>query len=89
MPQAINHAGNLRRQNLYHQLATTVLGGIEGLTSKQKDRAKKWITRWRRNWDLFAEEVLQIKLYELQKFSIHMMGVSQEYNEIATRGAAK
>lgn len=89
MPQAINHAGNLRRQNLYHQLATTVLGGIEGLTSKQKDRAKKWITRWRRNWDLFVEEVLQIKLYELQKFSIHMMGVSQEYNEIATRGAAK
>lgn len=89
MPQAINHAGNLRRQNLYHQLSTTVLGGVSGLTKKQKENAKKWISRYRRNWDLFAEEVLQIKLYPLQKFSLHMMGVSQDYEEIATRGAAK
>lgn len=89
MPQPINHGGNLRRQNLYHHLSTTSVGGVGGLAQKQKENAKKWITRYRRNWDLFAEEILQIKLYPLQKFSLHMMGVSQEYNEIATRGSAK
>lgn len=71
------------------QLSTTSVGGSCDLTAEQKERAKKWITRYRRNWDLFATEVLQIKLYPLQLFSLHMMGVSQEYNEIATRGAAK
>ena len=89
MPLAINHGGNLRRQFLNRQLGTTSVGGTCDLTPEQKNRAKKWITRYRRNWDLFATEVLQIKLYPLQKFSLHMMGISQEYNEIATRGSAK
>lgn len=89
MPLAVNHGGNLRRQFLNKQLATTLVGGACDLTPEQKVRAKKWITRWRRNWDIFCEEVLQIKLYPLQKMSVHLMGVSQEYNEIATRGAAK
>ena len=89
MPLAVNHGGNLRRQFLNKQLGTTVVGGACDLTLEQKERAKKWITRYRRNWDLFATEVLQMKLYPLQLFSLHMMGISQEYNEIATRGAAK
>ena len=89
MPLAVNHGGNLRRQFLNKQLATTSVGGVCDLTPEQKARAKKWITRWRRNWDMFCEEVLQIKLYPLQKMSVHLMGVAQEYNEIATRGAAK
>ena len=89
MPLAVNHGGNLRRQFLNKQLATTSAGGGCDLIPEQKARVKKWITRWRRNWDIFCEEVLQIKLYPLQKMSVHLMGVSQEYNEIATRGAAK
>ena len=89
MPLAVNHGGNLRRQFLNKQLTTTSVGGVCDLTPEQKARVKKWITRWRRNWDIFCEEVLQIKLYPLQKMSVHLMGVSQEYNEIATRGSAK
>lgn len=89
MPIATNHGQNLRRQFLNKQLGTTTVGIISGLTEEQKARSKKWISRWRRNWDIFCEEVLQIKLYPLQKMSVHMMGVSQEYNEIATRGAAR
>ena len=89
MPLPINHGNSLRRQFLKRQLSTTSTDMSSFLTEKQKANAKKWITRWRRNWDLFAEEYLQIKLYPLQKFSLHMIGVSQEYNEIATRGAAK
>ena len=89
MPLAANHGGNFRRQLLSKQLSTTSAGNNCDLTPQQKERAKKWITRYRRNWDLFAIEILQIKLYPLQKFSLHMMGIAQEYNEIATRGAAK
>lgn len=88
MPLPINHGNNLRRQFLSKQLTTTNNGNMLDLSPKQKENAKKWITRYRRNWDLFAEEVLKIKLYPLQKISLHMMGVSQEYNEIATRGSA-
>lgn len=89
MPLPINHGGSLRRQFLNRHLATTQASGTDWLTPKQRSNAKKWVTRYRRNWDIFAEEILQIKLYPLQKFSLHMMGVAQEYNEIATRGAAK
>lgn len=89
MPLPVNHGNSLRRQFLNRQLATTSVGGGGYLTDKQKENVKKWITRYRRNWDLFAEEVLQIKLYPIQKIIIHMMGISQEFMAIATRGAAK
>lgn len=89
MPLPVNHGNSLRRQFLNRQLATTSVGGSGYLTDKQKENVKKWITRYRRNWDLFAEEVLQIKLYPIQKIIIHMMGISQEFMAIATRGAAK
>lgn len=89
MPLAINHGGNLRRNFLNKQLANASYNEDTGLSERQKQNVKKWISRYRRNWDLFCEEVLQVKLYPLQKFSIHMMGISQEYFEIATRGAAK
>ena len=86
MPLPVNHQGNLRHQFLQKQLATTSIYNSFNLTDKQKANAKKWITRYRRNWDLFCEEILQVKLYPLQKFSIHMAGISQEYFEIASRG---
>lgn len=89
MPLPINHGSGLRRQFLNRQLTTTSSGGSTYLTDKQKENVKKWITRYRRNWDLFAEEVLQIKLYPIQKIIIHMMGISQEFMAIATRGSAK
>ena len=89
MPLPVNHANGLRRQFLKRQLDTTAVGGIADMSPEQVARAKKWITRYRRNWEIFAIEVLQLKLYPLQKFSLHMIGISQEYNEIATRGAGR
>ena len=32
------------------------------ITSEKAQNIKKWITYYRRNWDLFAEEVLGIRL---------------------------
>lgn len=89
MPLPVNHGKNLRRQFLDRQLATTSVCGSSGLSERQKENVKKWITRYRRNWDVFVEEVFQIKLYPIQKIIIHMMGISQEFMAIATRGAAK
>ena len=89
MPLATNHGQNLRGKFLQKQLMTTSIGNPNILIDEEKNRAKKWITRYRRNWDIFAEEVLQIKLYPIQKIMIHMMGVSNEFMAIATRGSAK
>ena len=89
MSLPINHGKNLRRQFLNKQLSTTNINYDSWLSEKQRANVKKWISYYRRNWDLFCEQVLQIKLYPLQKFSLHMAGVANEYFEIATRGAAK
>lgn len=88
MPLPINHGNSLRQSFLKKQLSVVSNTDLD-FTPKQIENIKKHITRYRRNWDKYATEVLGIKLYPLQKFSLHMMGVSQEYFEIATRGAAK
>ena len=89
MPLPANHGNNLRRQFLTKTLSTTTYRDGSGLTKDQKENVKKWITRYRRNWDLFVEEVFGIKLYPIQKITIHMMGISHEFWDIATRGSAK
>lgn len=89
MPLPINHGNSLRRQFLNKQLISTTVADSTGLTERQKSNVKKWVTRYRRNWDLYVEEVLGIKLYKIQKIMIHLMGVSDVFFAICTRGAAK
>ena len=55
----------------------------------KSENVKKWITYYRRNWDLFAEEVLGIKLYPVQKLKLHMIGVADEYWDFSSRSTAK
>lgn len=69
------------------QLRTTK--ATQGKNIERKERYKRWITYYRRNWDIFCAEVLGIKLYPLQKMKIHMMGISNTYFDIACRGTAK
>ena len=88
MPLGVNHGGNLRRQFLAKQLTTTSVGTGE-LSEDIKENVKKWISRYRRNWDIYVEEVYQIKLYPIQKIMLHLMGVSDIFFAICTRGAAK
>ena len=89
MPLPINHGGNLRRQFLNKQLVTSKAADSTGLTERQKTNVKKWVSRYRRNWDIYAEEVFGIKLYKIQKIMLHLMGVSDIFFAICTRGAAK
>lgn len=88
MPLGINHGGSLRRQFLAKQLTTTTVG-TGSLDERKKANIKKWVSRYRRNWEIFVEEVFQIHLYPIQKIMIHMMGISDEFFAICTRGAAK
>ena len=59
------------------------------ITSEKAQNIKKWITYYRRNWDLFAEEVLGIKLYPVQKYKIHLMGIADVFWDVSSRGASK
>lgn len=69
------------------QLARTV--DEEWVNSEKALNVKKWITYYRRNWERYVEEVLQIHLYDIQKYKIHMMGVASTYWDVSTRGSAK
>lgn len=89
MPAQYNVRNGLRQQYLKKQLTTTNANDNTGLTEKQLNNVKKWISYYRRNFDLFTEEVLGIKLYPIQKMKIHMMGVADDYFDISTRGSAK
>lgn len=88
MALGANHGGNLRRQFLNKQLTTTSIGARD-LSREQIENIKKWSTRWRRNWEIFVDEVFQIKLYPTQKIMVHLMGISDVFFAICTRGAAK
>lgn len=88
MPIAVNHSGALRRQFLAKQLTTTTIGA-KSLSEDKKENIKKWVSRYRRNWEIYVEEVLQIHLYPIQKIMIHLMGISDVFFGICTRGSAK
>lgn len=90
MPISINAVNGLRKQYLAKHLNTTVasLNGT-GLSERQINNVKKWVSRYRRNWDLFVKEVFQIHLYPIQEMKVHMMGVGDTYFDISTRGSAK
>lgn len=56
---------------------------------KRKEQVKKWTTFYRRNLDIYAEERLRIKLRPFQRIMLHMMGVSQVWFAICSRGISK
>lgn len=89
MPIGYNIRNGLRQQYLNKQLTTTSVNAIGGLADYQVKNIKKWTSYYRRNFDLFTEQVLGIKLYPVQKMKIHMMGISDNYFDISTRGSAK
>lgn len=89
MPAQYNIRNGLRQQYLKKSLTTTAINDNTGLLPYQKENVKKWVSFYRRNFDIFAEEVLGIKLYDIQKMKVHMMGISDTYFDISTRGSAK
>lgn len=55
----------------------------------KKKRLKSWTSFYRRNINLYASHRLQIKLHPFQHIMLYLMGVSQVFFAICSRGASK
>lgn len=63
--------------------------GVQELPEKEKNRAIQWCTLFRRNWDIFAEFFLGLKLRPYQRAALHEIGSSDVFFWRAGRGGAK
>ena len=59
------------------------------ITEERKERLIEWITFYRRNVHRFVEHYLGIKLYPYQIMWIYLMGISDSFVAICSRGTAK
>jgi hypothetical protein len=59
------------------------------LTEERKERLMEWITFYRRNVHRFVEHYFGIKLYPYQVMWIYLMGISDSFVAICSRGTAK
>ena len=57
--------------------------------SVKEENAIEWISLYRRNWHIFVDMVLQIKLKPFQMLMIYLMGVSDVFFAICSRGLSK
>lgn len=80
----------LRRRFMENQLITT-----QYRTSNKKSNQEKeeniihWITFFRRNWHIYVEFILGIKLRPFQQIMIYLMGISEIFFAICSRGLSK
>lgn len=56
---------------------------------KKKENVKKWTTFYRRNINLYASRHLQIRLHPFQHIMLYLMGTSQVFFAICSRGLSK
>ena len=57
--------------------------------SVKEENIIHWISLYRRNWHIFVDMVLQIKLKPFQMLMIYLMGVSDVFFAICSRGLSK
>ena len=57
--------------------------------SVKEENIIDWLTLLRRNWHIFVDMVLQIKLKPFQMLMIYLMGVSDVFFAICSRGLSK
>lgn len=78
----------LRRGFMENQLRTTQLSATHNSKEKE-DNIIEWITLFRRNWHIYVDMVLDIKLRPFQMIMIYLMGVSDVFFGICSRGLSK
>lgn len=81
--------GGLRRAFMENHLRGTTARGNRIDDKHKEENAIEWITLFRRNWHIYAEMVLQIKLKPFQKVMIYLMGISDVFFAICSRGLSK
>lgn len=55
----------------------------------KKKRIKQWTTFYRKNWEIYAEERLRVKLRPFQRIMLHLIGRSEVFFAVCARGSAK
>lgn len=55
---------------------------------QRKKNIKEWTTFYRRNWNIYAERRLKIKLYPFQHVMLYLVGISQVWYGICSRGGS-
>ena len=80
----------LRRRFMEEQLITTQYRTSYKKTNQEKEENLiHWITFFRRNWHIYVEFVLGIKLRPFQQIMIYLMGISEIFFAICSRGLSK
>lgn len=59
------------------------------LDSVKEENIIEWLTLFRRNWHIFVDMVLQIKLKPFQMLMLYLMGISDVFFAICSRGLSK
>ena len=57
--------------------------------SVKEENIIHWVSLYRRNWHIFVDMVLQIKLKPFQMLMIYLMGISDVFFAICSRGLSK
>ena len=79
----------LRRLYLEQQLQITRVDEKRKVDEQKRENTIKWITLFRRNWHIYVDMVLEIALRPFQMVMIYLMGVSDVFFAICSRGLSK
>lgn len=79
----------LRRASLEKHLMATSIDGLSQIDTKTEKNCIEWITLFRRNWHIYADMVLKIKLKPFQLIMLYLMGVSDVFFAMCSRGLGK
>lgn len=82
--------GGLRRQFLNNHLMTTNIYSTDRKNNAEKEEnVIHWTTLFRRNWHIYAEMILGIELRPFQKIMLYLMGISEIFFGVCSRGLSK
>ena len=84
-----SHTNALRRAFMENQLMSAENIDAKKTNQEKEENVIEWITFFRRNWHIYAEMVLKINLKPFQKIMIYLMGISDTFFAICSRGLSK
>lgn len=79
----------VRTKSIKRNLQSTVIDGTYKANKRQESNCIEWITLFRRNWHIYADMVLKIKLKPFQLVMVYLMGVSDVFFAMCSRGLGK
>lgn len=86
--------GEVLQDSAYYKLIQNASKRENGRQKKvdeatKRKRTKEWCTFYRRNLNIYVEERLRIKLRPFQHIMLYLMGISQTFWAICSRGLSK